>query len=246
MGAGVAVVTGASRGIGRAIAIRLAAQKTNIVAVGRSGDALKALGDEVRAAGREFLGLEVDLTEPVALATAVDEAWSWGGRVDYLVNAAGMLVRKPEAQITTQEWDLTMALNVRGPFLLMQLLGTRMHEAGGGAIVNVASIAGERVTGAPAPYQASKAALIQLTRFFAAKLAPRVRVNAVGPGYVRTDLSRDWLADPGNEVWVEERTPLGRIATSNDIAGPVAFLLSNDASYITGQHLLVDGGWSIR
>ena len=95
------------------------------------------------------------------------------------------------------------------------------------------------------PYRATKAGLIQLTRYYAAKLAPRVRVNAVGPGYVRTDPSRDWLAVPENEAWVESRTPMGRIATPEDVAGPVAFLVSDDAAYITGQHL-VDGGWSIR
>jgi NAD(P)-dependent dehydrogenase (short-subunit alcohol dehydrogenase family) len=245
MDAGVAVVTGASRGIGHAIALRLATAGANVVGVARNLDALDPLGAQIRGLGRDFLPVAADLTEPAGAAEAAETAWEWRGNVEVLINAAGMLVRKPEAAITTEEWDLTIALNVRAPFLLMQQLGGRMYEYGGGAIVNVASVAGERVTGAPAPYQASKAALIQLTRFFANRLAPRVRVNAVGPGYVRTDLSQDWLALPENKAWVESRTPLGRIATPEEVAGPVAFLASNEAAYITGQHLLVDGGWSI-
>jgi len=245
MVAGVAVVTGASRGIGRAIAIRLATDGTDIVAIARDVDAMRPLGEEIRGIGRDFLPLEADLTDPARAAAVVEDSWEWRGQVDILVNAAGMLIRKPEAEITAREWDLTFALNLRAPFLLIQQIGGRMYEAGGGAIVSVASIAGERVTGAPAPYQASKAALIQLTRFFAKRLAPRVRVNAVGPGYVRTDLSQAWLAVPENEAWVKSRTPMGRIATPEEVAGPVAFLASNEAAYITGQHLLVDGGWSI-
>lgn len=241
----IAVVTGASRGIGRAIAVKLATEGTDVVGVGRSAASLESLGREIGALGRDFLAVEADLTQPEAATSVVEQAWRWRGRIDSLVNAAGMLVRKPEAELAIAEWDLTFALNARAPFLLIQQLGPRMYEAGSGAIVSVASIAGERVTGAPAPYQASKAALLQLTRFFAKKLAPRVRVNAVGPGYVLTELSRDWLAVAENQAWVVASTPLGRVATPEDIVGPAAFLLSDDARYITGHHLLVDGGWSI-
>jgi 2-deoxy-D-gluconate 3-dehydrogenase len=240
----VAVVTGASRGIGKAIALRLAADGADIVGVARDLGALDQLDRRVTSLGRRFLALGTDLATPEGTGAA-GHAWEWQGRVDILVNAAGVLVRKPEAEVDVADWDLTFALNVRAPFLLIQDLGTRMFDRGSGSIVNVASIAGERVTGAPAPYQASKAAVIHLTRFYARRLAPHVRVNAVGPGYVDTDLSKNWLAVPENREWVEGRTPLGRIATPEDVAGPVAFLVSDEAAYITGQHLLVDGGWSI-
>jgi NAD(P)-dependent dehydrogenase (short-subunit alcohol dehydrogenase family) len=246
MVAPVALVTGASRGIGRAIALKLASDGADIVAVARAGGAVSSLGAAVRSIGVDCLPIGADLTDPAQASAVVQSAWEWRrDGVNILVNAAGMLIRKPEGEVTAEEWDLTFALNVRAPFLLIKEIGPLMYESGNGAIVSVASIAGERVTGAPAPYQASKAALIQLTRYFANRLAPRVRVNAVGPGYVRTDLSRDWLAVPENAAWVESRTPLGRIATPEDVAGPVAFLASNEAAYITGQHLLVDGGWSI-
>lgn len=136
----------------------------------------------------------------------MEQAWEWQNGVAVLVNAAGLLVRKAEAEADATDWDRTFAVNVRAPYVLMQRLGTMMREAGTGSVVNITSIAGQIVTGAPAPYQASKAALIQLTRFFAARLAPQVRVNAVGPGYVRTELSQDWLAEPANERWAEAHT----------------------------------------
>ena len=243
--AGVALVTGASRGIGRAIALALASEGADLVGVGRDQEGLVRLEREIGKLGRRFLALAVDLSQPGAPADVAERAWEWQGGLGMLVNAAGILIRKPEAELTTEEFDRTFALNVRAPFLLLEDVGSRMYESAGGSVVNVASIAGEIVTGAPAAYQASKAALIQLTRFYAKKLAPKVRVNAVGPGYVRTDLSREWLAIPENEGWVVGHTPAGRVATPDDIAGPVAFLLSEKASYITGQHVLVDGGWSV-
>ena len=243
--AGVALVTGASRGIGRAIALALASEGADLVGVGRDQEGLVRLELEIGGLGRRFLALATDLSQPGAAADVAERAWEWQGELTMLVNAAGILIRKPEAELTAEEFDRTFALNVRAPFSLLEAIGSRMYESAGGSVVNVASIAGEIVTGAPAPYQASKAALIQLTRFYAKKLAPKVRVNAVGPGYVRTDLSREWLAIPENEGWVVGHTPAGRVATPEDIAGPVAFLLSENASYITGQHVLVDGGWSV-
>lgn len=242
---GPAVVTGASRGIGRAVALALAAAGCDVVGVARDGEALGAVGTAVERHGRQYLPISADLATAQGALEVVDRAWAWKGGVGILVNAAGILVRKPEQEITVDEFDVTLATNVRAPFLLTRGLGALMYELGAGAIVNVASIAGERVTGAPAPYQVSKAALIQMTRYFAKALAPRVRVNAVGPGYVHTELSRSWLKNPDNERWVIERTPLGRIAKPDDVVGPILFLASSDAGYVTGQHLLVDGGWSI-
>jgi len=241
----VAIVTGASRGIGRSIAVGLAKDGHDIVGVGRNRSDLKTLEAEIERVGRRCLALPVDLSTPTGPEGIVDPAWNWQNGITVLVNAAGLLVRKADPETDATDWDRTFAVNARAPYLLMQRLGTRMREAGGGAVVNIASIAGQIVTGAPAPYQASKAALIQLTRYFANRFAPEVRVNAVGPGYVRTELSQDWLAEPANMQWAEAHTPLGRIAVPDDIAGAVTFLASERANYITGQHLLVDGGWSV-
>lgn len=246
MSADIAVVTGASRGIGRAIALKLAEQGADVVGVARDRSGLESLSREVADLGTRFMPLPFDLTEPDAPGQVVQRSWDWQGKITTLVNAAGILIRKQEEDITDNDWIATFVLNVRVPQLLMWEFGGRMNGGDGGVIVNVASMAGERVTGAPPHYQASKAALIQLTRYYAERLAPNVRVNAVGPGYVRTELSREWLAVRENEQWVEDRTPMRRVATPEEIAGPVAFLASKEAAYITGHHLLVDGGWSVR
>jgi NAD(P)-dependent dehydrogenase (short-subunit alcohol dehydrogenase family) len=246
LGGQVALVTGASRGIGRAVALGLARAGADVVGVARTREALDALGDEVRGLGRDFLPVVADLAEVPAVARAAGTAWAWKGRVHVLVNAAGVIVRKEPPDLSPEEFDLVLATNLRAAYFLSQEVGLRMRTAGGGAIVHVASLAAQVVTGAPTVYQASKAALVQMTRALAVRWAPEVRVNAVGPGYIRTDLNAAWLGREENRRWVEERTPLGRVGVPEDVVGAVVFLASPAASYITGQHLLVDGGWSAR
>ena len=241
-----AVVSGASRGIGREIAAGLARAGSSVVGLARSKDALEELREELGAAGHEFLPVVVDVADVRELPDAVAAAWDWHGGVDVLVNTAGTVVRRDPPDVTPEDWDTVFDVNTRGTFFLTQALGTRMREAGRGCVVNVASLAGEVVTGAPVSYQASKAALIQMTRALAIRWAPAVRVNAVGPGYIRTSLNEAWFADRDNERWVVERTPLERVGTVDDVVGAVVFLASPAAGFITGQHLLVDGGWSAQ
>lgn len=242
----VAVVTGATHGIGREIALGLAHDDVDIVGVARSEDDLARLGKVIEDLGGHFLGVAADLSLTENVTSTAAQAWGWQERVDVLINAAGVLIRKSDVELEGADIDRTLALNVRAPMILMESLGSRMGGAGGGSIVNVTSLAGVRVTKAPAPYQASKSALIQLTRYYAVRLAPAVRVNAVSPGYIRTRLTQPWLAKPGNEEWVIEHTPLARVGTPQDVAGPVLFLVSSAAGYVTGQHLLIDGGWSTK
>ena len=241
-----ALVTGASRGIGRAIVIGLARAGCDVVGLARGKQALDDLGGEVAAIGRRYLALPADLADPGGLEAAADQAWSWSGRVDVLVNVAGVIVRTDPPAVVPEDWDRTFAVNVRGPFFLTQAIGARMLAAGGGSIVNLASVAGEHVTQASLSYQASKAALLQLTRGLAVRWAPAVRVNAVGPGYVRTDLNSTWLDQPANRDYVLANTPLGRVGEPADVVGAVTFLASPAAAYVTGQHLRIDGGWSAR
>lgn len=240
-----ALVTGASRGIGRAIALGLGSAGADIVAVARSGDDLEDLCGEIKGAGADCLPLTADLAATDAVLHVVKAGWSWKEGLDILINAAGIIIRRDPPDVSVDDFNRVMDLNVRVPFFLNQELGWRMRERGGGSIINVTSVAGAEVTGATLTYQASKAALIHLTRGFASRLAPEVRVNAVGPGYVRTTLNEDWLRDEENLRYVEEHTAAGRIGVPDDVVGAVVFLASPAASYVNGHHLRVDGGWGI-
>jgi NAD(P)-dependent dehydrogenase (short-subunit alcohol dehydrogenase family) len=240
-----AFVSGASRGIGRAIALGLADVGCDVVGAARSGDALADLGVEIEAKGRAFLPVELDLLSVDAIPGAVERAWEWRDGIDMLVNAAGIIIRTSPLEVTPTEWDDVFDTNVRGTYFLTQAVGSRMLDAGGGSIVSITSLAGEVVTQAALSYQASKAAVIQMTRALAAHWAPSVRVNAVAPGYIRTDLNARWLEVDENRSYVEGKTPLARVGVPTDVVGVVVFLASPAAGYITGQNLRVDGGWSV-
>jgi len=240
----VALVSGATRGIGRAIALAMSRAGADVIGLARSSEDLAVLGSEVAEGGRGFYPQTADLAEVETIGDVVRSAWERAGGIDILVNAAGVIVRHDPPDVTAEDWDAVFAVNARGSFFLTQAIGTRMVEGSGGAVVNVASIAGEVVTRAPVSYQASKAALIQMTRALAVRWAPKVRVNAVGPGYIRTSLNTVWLDVEENRRYVEGNTPLRRIGTPDDVVGAVVFLASPAASYITGQHLRIDGGWS--
>lgn len=240
----VVMVTGASRGVGRAIATGAAVAGADVIGIARSEVALVEVAREVAAIGTRFLPVVVDLLDIESIEPTAQAAWDWQGRVDVLVNAAGMIIRSEVPDVTPEQWDAQFALNARSPFFLTQSVGRRMLTGGGGAVVNVSSVAGEVATGAPSVYAATKAALIQMTRVLAVRWAPQIRVNAVGPSYIRTDLNSAWLDVPANSRYVLDRTPMGRIGEPADVAGAVLFLASPAAAYITGHHLLVDGGWT--
>lgn len=241
-----ALVSGASRGIGRAIALGLAESGCDVAGLARSREALLRLGGEIEAKGRSFLPIELDLAAVEEIPAGAERAWQWRDGIDILVNAAGIIIRREPLDVTPTDWDEVFAVNVRGTFFLTQAVGRRMLGAGGGSIVTVTSLAGEVVTRAAISYQASKAALIQMTRALAVHWAPNVRVNAVAPGYVRTDLNAAWLEDEENRDYVLGKTPLGRAGDPSDVVSAVTFLASSAASYVTGQNLRVDGGWSVQ
>jgi NAD(P)-dependent dehydrogenase (short-subunit alcohol dehydrogenase family) len=241
-----ALVSGASRGIGRAIALGLARAGADVAGLARSEDALAELGGEVEGLGGAFLPVPADVDDVGEIVDAVERASDWRGGLSILVNAAGVIVRNDPPGVSPEEFDAVFNTNVRGTFFLTQAAGQRMLEGDGGSIVTVASLAGEVVTGAPVTYQASKAALIQLTKALAVRWAPKVRVNAVGPGYIRTSLNSAWLDDEANLRYVHDHTPLGRVGTPEDVVGAVVFLSSPAASYITAQHVMIDGGWGAQ
>lgn len=241
-----ALVTGASRGIGRAIAVGLAEAGAGVIGLARSRDALDALGVEIKDIGGEFMSLPGDLGNVDEIPRLLEAAWGWRSRIDVLVNIAGIIKRTPTLEITPEEWDEIFQVNVKATFFMMQGTAARMIEGEGGSIVNIASLAAQVVTGASVSYAASKAAVVQMTRVMAVRCAPKVRVNAVGPGYIRTSLSERWLDVAENYNYVLQHTPLGRVGAPDDVVAAVTYLASPASSYVTGQHLLVDGGWSTQ
>lgn len=241
-----AFVTGAGRGIGRAIAAAFATAGADVIGVARTTADLDSLGRELAEIGAGFLGVPADLSDVEQIPGVVEEAWAWKGAIDVVVNAAGAIVRVEPPDVTPDQWATVFDLNARGTFFVTQEVGRRMLAGAGGSIVMITSIAGEVVTRAPVVYQASKASVIQMTRAFAARWAPSVRVNAVGPGYIRTSLNSEWLDREENRDYVVGHTPMGRVGTPDDVVGAVLFLASEASGFITGQHLRVDGGWSVQ
>jgi NAD(P)-dependent dehydrogenase (short-subunit alcohol dehydrogenase family) len=241
----VALVTGASRGIGRTIAEELVSAGAAVVAGARSAPELEHLQADIESRGGEALAVAADLREPGELVRLIRSACQWRDRLDIVVNAAGTTRRTDEFETSYDDWDAIFQVNVRSTYFVCQEAARYVLSGTGTAsFVNVASVAAVAVTGANAAYGASKAALVQMTRVLAARWAPRIRVNAVGPAYVETELNRAWLAIPDNREFVIRHTPMGRLGTAEDVARAVSFLASPAAGYVTGQHLLLDGGWT--
>lgn len=240
----VAIVTGAGRGIGQAIALRLATDGARVVLCSRSLAELDAVADEIGSNGA--LVVACDVRHPEAPQLVVDRALEAYGRVDVLVNAAGISpvwVRAEETLV--DDWDAIMSTNVRAAFLLAQAAGRHMLSRGSGSIVNLASIGALVALPRLVAYCAAKAALVSMTKVLAVEWADRgVRVNAVAPGYVRTAMTKGLTRHPHLGADLIRATPLQRLATPAEIAAAVAFLSSREAAFITGETLVVDGGWT--
>lgn len=243
-----ALVTGASRGIGRAIALGLARAGADVVGVGtRIESADDSLAAEIAALGRRFTPLDCDLADRAAIHSLVERTGRLGLCVDILVNNAGIIRRSPAERHADDDWDAVMAVNLDAAFLLARAFGGAMVRRGAGRIVFVASVlAFQGGLGVPG-YAASKGAVAQLTRALANEWAQfGVNVNAVAPGYVDTDNTAALKADADRAAALMARVPAGRWGAPEDIVGPVLFLSSPLAGFIHGAVLPVDGGWLAR
>jgi NAD(P)-dependent dehydrogenase (short-subunit alcohol dehydrogenase family) len=238
----IVLVTGASSGLGRHFARLLADVGAQVLVAARRADKLAELVDEIGAAGGKASALQLSVTDPASVAAAFDEAARVAGVPDVIVNNAGVTVTKPLLEQNEADWNSVIDTNLKGGWLVATEGARRMVAAGkGGAIVNVASILGERVAGGVAPYAISKAGLVQATKALALELARHgIRANALLPGYIATDLNRDFLAGPAGEK-LRARIPSRCFGELTDLDGPMLLLASDAGRHLSGACIVVDG-----
>lgn len=242
----VAIVTGSTRGLGRIFALALAEAGADVVVVGRDGDAARTVASEVESLGRRSLVVLADVTVRADVESVLAKTLDAFGRADILINNAGACIHKPALDVTDDDWRLVMGVNIDGVWLCSQVFGRHFVDQGAGVIVNIGSMSGtivNRPQWQPA-YNASKAAVHHLTKSLAAEWAPLgVRVNALAPGYMRTDMSP--VDDPRfRRYWIED-APQQRVGEPEELAGAIVFLASDASSFMTGSVLTVDGGYSV-
>jgi 3-oxoacyl-[acyl-carrier protein] reductase len=236
----VALVTGASRGIGRAIALRLAAQGATVIA-GARGTNAQSVADEIVASGGRATAVALDITETASVEAAVAATLAAHQRVDILVNNAGITKDQLMLRMKRDDWDAVLNTNLTGAYTCVQAVLKTMVKQRAGRIINITSVVGQSGNAGQVNYAASKAGLIGLTKAQALEVASRgITVNAVAPGLIVTDMTKG-ISEGAHEEWAA-KIPLKRLGTPDDIASAVTFLASDEASYITGQVLAVNGG----
>jgi gluconate 5-dehydrogenase len=241
----VAVVTGGSSGIGRAIALALGQAGASVVIIARDAANLRAAVDDLATLGCTAASVQADLADRAAVDRAAGEARAVFGSPDILVNCAGLNLRPPMAQLTTEQWDELMAVNLTAPFLLGQHFGPTMADRGWGRIINVTSQQADRAFGNSGGYGAAKSGVAALTRSQSEAWARSgVCCNAICPGFVVTPLTAEVSADPLRLAALADRTMVGRNGLPGDFAGAAVFLASAASEFVTGQIIRVDGGFS--
>ena len=237
----VSLVTGASRGIGRAIALELARRGSGLIIAARQIAALEEVAVECRAAGAEVQAIAIDVGDGASVKTGVERALAGAGRLDHLVNNAGVTGDGLLLRMKREEWDRVVKVNLTGAFEMTRAVLPAMIRARYGRIVNISSVVGLMGNAGQANYCAAKAGLIGLTKSLAREVASRqITVNAVAPGFIETDMTRA-IAAPARDALIRS-IPLERLGTPDDVAAGVAFLLGPGGAYITGEVLNISGG----
>jgi gluconate 5-dehydrogenase len=242
----VALVTGAHRGLGFAIAQGLARAGATVILNGRNEEALAAAAQSLDAQGLAAATAVFDVTDRAAVRASVAAIEREHQRIDILFNNAGIQRRHPFADFPQEDWDALIATNLTAPFIVSQAVVTGMIARRSGKIVHIASLMSELGRPTVVPYTAAKGGVRQLMRGMAVELAPHnIQVNAIAPGYFATEMNRALIDNAEFNAWVCKRTPAGRWGEPNEIAGLAVFLASSASDYVTGQMLFIDGGMSV-
>lgn len=240
----VALVTGASRGLGRGMALALGGAGADVAVVARTAEALEDTAAALRTLGRRALVVPADLSAVAHVQAAVAAAVDHFGRLDVLVNAAGVQVRKPVLEVTEDDWEAVVRIQLKAVYFASQAAARHMIARGGGKIINVGSLTASIGIPNTSIYSACKSGVLGLTRSMAREWAEyNIQVNCIGPGYYETAMSRDVFRDPEYRAWMLSRIPMRRFGVPEDLAGATIFLASAASNYITGQLINVDGGW---
>jgi NAD(P)-dependent dehydrogenase (short-subunit alcohol dehydrogenase family) len=242
-----ALLTGASSGLGVQFAKALAGHGADVVIAARRLERLEKLAEEIRQTGRKCLPVQCDVTKTSDIETAVEKTIKEFGKVDILVNNAGVAEVSPAEKHTDEQWDKVMDTNIRGVFLFARTVGSAMIKRNYGKIINIASMYGlvANTYSKNVSYHSSKGAVILLTRALAAEWAEHnITVNAIGPGFFISEMTQGAASDEQFEKFVGFRCPMGRMGRPGELDGALLFLASDASSYVTGQTIFVDGGWT--
>lgn len=241
----VVLVSGASRGIGWAIAQAFAERDAQVIITGRQAETLQAAIAAMSPTTHAVVPIVCDVTDQDDLRRTVEQVVEQFGRIDTLVNNAGVNRRKPSLEVTEDDYDFVMNINLKGAYLLSQMVGRHMISQGSGSQINIASLNTDRPLKNVAPYAMSKSAMGHMTRALAMEWGPSgVRVNAIAPGFILTDLTTKLWSDPTMQQWGTANTPLRRLGQPTDLVGAAIFLASPAAAFMTGQTVYVDGGFT--
>jgi NAD(P)-dependent dehydrogenase (short-subunit alcohol dehydrogenase family) len=242
----VAIVTGASSGLGVVFAEALAEMGANLELAARRIDKLNDVADKLKLLNVKTRPFQCDVSKQEQVQGLIDDAVRAFGRLDIIVNNAGVAAMSPATDITLDEWNKVVSINLTGVFLCARTAARHMIKQGGGKIVNIASIYGAVGDVFPAsPYYATKGAVINMTRDLAVEWAPyNIKVNAIAPGFFPSEMTEAIFQEPGYLEYIRKQTPLGRPGSPEDLKGAVVYLSSPASDYVTGQTIFVDGGWT--